>query len=464
MSASGRIVTLCLGLMFMPSGVALPQTVPAAPQAELSLPQARALALETLRQGNAALAGELANGLIQADPKSTFAYFILARARAAQAQHGAARRAAAGAYRTAKTKKLRYSAAQMAARFAYREERPTLAQLWLRRAVQSAPNDTVERKLGQDYARLRAENPLRFSFRFSLRPSNNVNNGADSAVQIIDGLPFTGMLSGSAQALSGTIGAVDTQLSYRLSADKRSATHLGARLYVQRVSLNSSAKAKAPGVSSSDLGSTFAELSLNHAFAVGTSGRANLQFALGTYWVGEDRSYDFAQISAGRHWKLSTSSALSFDSAIEHRNSAISDMMDSTALSLTGAFTKNLESKNQFRLSLNLRKTESDFGNSRVGSATLGFRYSFAKRLGPAKVSTGLVLGYSDYPDYTAVFRVPGGRQDKSIFADVDFFFDQYDYAGFAPSLRVRAGRTSSNVSRFDTKEFSVSLGIRSKF
>ncbi len=464
MSASGRIAALCLGLMFLPGGAAMPQSVPAAPQAELTLPQARALALEALRQGDAVLAANLADGLLQADPKSAFAHFVLARARSQQGKLGPARRAAARAYRTANTKELRYSAAQMAARLSYREERPTLTQLWLRRAVQSAPNDTVERKLGQDYARLRAENPFAYSFRFSLRPSNNVNNGADSAVQIIDGLPFTGMLSGSAQALSGTIGAVDTQLSYRLKGDERSLTRLGARLYVQRVALSSDAKDKAPGVSNSDFGSTFAEVSLDHAFAVGADGRANLKFALGTYWAGKDRSYDFARIAAGRHWKLSTQSAFSLSGTVERRDSAISGTMDSTALSLTGAMTRNLQSKDRIRLSLNLRKTESDFDNSQVSNATLGFRYAFAKRIGTAKFSTGLVLGYSDYPDYTAVFRVPGGRQDKSFYADADFFFDRYDYAGFAPTVRVRAGLTSSNVSRFDTNEFSVTLGFRSKF
>ena len=42
--------------------------------------------------------------------------------------------------------------------------------------------------------------------------------------------------------------------------------------------------------------------------------------------------------------------------------------------------------------------------------------------------------------------------------------FDQLDYAGFAPMLRLRAGRKSSNDSRYDIRELSVSLGIESKF
>ena len=90
--------------------------------------------------------------------------------------------------------------------------------------------------------------------------------------------------------------------------------------------------------------------------------------------------------------------------------------------------------------------------------------YSFADQIGPALVSVGLVLGRSDYPDYVAVFNVPGGKQDRSAYADVNIFLPDMDYAGFAPTVRIRAGRTQSNVSRFDTREISVAVGIRSKF
>jgi len=84
--------------------------------------------------------------------------------------------------------------------------------------------------------------------------------------------------------------------------------------------------------------------------------------------------------------------------------------------------------------------------------------------IGPARVSAGVVLGYSDYPDYVALFAVPGGRQDKSVYANVSLFFPDVDYAGFAPTVQISTGRKFSNVSRFDTRELSVAMGIQSKF
>jgi hypothetical protein len=56
----------------------------------------------------------------------------------------------------------------------------------------------------------------RSSARFSLTPSSNVNAGADSRYNTVDGVPVTGLLSGSAQALSGTIATLKAEGNRRL--------------------------------------------------------------------------------------------------------------------------------------------------------------------------------------------------------------------------------------------------------
>ena len=146
------------------------------------------------------------------------------------------------------------------------------------------------------------------------------------------------------------------------------------------------------------------------------------------------------------------------------RASAHNAFFDSQILGAVAGVQHLLEGGDKLGLTLNLRNTTSDFFNARSTSATLRASYAFGKQVGPAKVSAGLTAGYADYPDFAALFAVPGGRQDRSVYADVDFFFPDIDYAGFAPNLRISAGRTSSNVSRYETRQLSVSLGIRSKF
>ncbi|MGJ8625706.1 MAG: tetratricopeptide repeat protein [Sulfitobacter sp.] len=436
-----------------------------AERTEITLPEARQIATHALASRQPELAYQLAKGLLQADPKSSFAHFVLARAQGQLGQTNEARKSAARAYRFADTKLHKFEAAELAARLSYADNRPTLTQLWLRRAVQNAPDKKVEAQLGRDFGRVRAENPFSFSLRGGVRPSTNVNNGADTAVQTIDGSPIVGTLSGSAQALSGMIGHVDASMRYRLRGTKRSRTDISARLYVQRVALSSGARRLATTTSNGDFGSTFAEVSANHTFAIGDSGNSgDLDVAIGQYWSGGDPYYSFARLEAGRNWRLGDRTRFSLRGTFEVRNSDQSSFFDSTVTGLSAGVQHKLEGGDQINLSLSLRQTDSDFSNARNLSTTLAANYSFADQIGPAKVSAGVVLGLADYADFRALFHPSVGREDKSVYADVNFFFPDVDYAGFAPTVRVRAGRKYSNISRYDTRELSVSLGIQSKF
>ena len=159
--------------------------------------------VHALKGERPALASQIAQGLLIADPHSAYAHYVLATAHADMGHGTDGRKSAARAYRYADNRVQKFQAAELAARLTFAEGHPTLTQLWLRRAVQNAPTPEIEEQLARDYARVRRENPFRFSITGGVKPSSNVNNGADTAQQVIDGLPFTGRLSGSAQALSG---------------------------------------------------------------------------------------------------------------------------------------------------------------------------------------------------------------------------------------------------------------------
>lgn len=437
--------------------------VEAAPAA-LTLPQARQIALGALANGDPALAHQLARGLLQADHTSSFAHFVLANAQAQLGQTGAARASAARAYRYSDTKLHRFESAEMAARLAYADESPTAAQLWLRRAIQNAPDKKIEAQLARDFGRVRAENPFSFSLQGGVRPSTNVNNGADTAVQTIDGSPIVGSLSGDAQALSGIIGNIDVSARYRLRGSKTSRTDVNARLFVQRVALSGDARALSPTTPNRDFGRTFAEVGATHRFAIGKSGSGEVGAALGQYWSGGDPYYKFARIEAGRNWALGAQTRLSLSGTYEARESANRSLYDTSVIGVFAGVQHHLGDGDKLGFSLSLRKTDGDFSNNRSVATTFAATYALGKQIGPAKISASLVLGHADFPDYWAVYHPSVGRQDKSAYADVNFFFPDVDYAGFAPTVRVRAGRKLSNISRFDTREMSVSMGIQSKF
>jgi len=461
-----RLHTLAraVALVFLLTGSALADS-----SVELTLEQARAISVDALQNGDPELAIQMSRGLLKANPRDPTAYFVIAHAHAKLGQSNLSRRAAALAYRYSDTGPARFQAAQLAARMAFEEGKPSLAQVWLRRTAVYAPSEREELLVARDYRTLRSINPWSFRLRTDLRPSNNVNNGADTALQIIDGVPVTGTLSGTARALSGVIGSLDIATSYRLHADARSGTSLGGRLYVQRVGLSSAARDLAPKAQNSDFASTYAELSLRHGFAVGageSGGSAAVELALGESWYGGERSYRFGRLKAERRWRLAEGRTLLMVKAVaENRTKARYRTNDARILGLGGEVFRTLGNGDTLGLTIALRDSAADYHNGTFASASVRTSYTFAKPVGPAKLSAGLVLGYSDYPVYrSGFFLVPGGRQDKSVYGDLSLFFDRYDYAGFAPMLRLRTGRKSSNDSRFDTRELSISLSVQSKF
>lgn len=451
----------------------LAATCPIAASAEetshtLTLDQAFKAAIEALRTGQPKVTIALTHGLLQANPKDPILHYLQAQAYARMNEPEDGRRAAALAYRNSDDQESQFQSAQLAARLSLQAGRPTMAQFWLRRTAVHAPNEKAEELIAKDYNQLRRINPWAFRIRTEIKPTDNVNNGADTALQIIDGVPVVGQLSGAAQALSGVFGIVDVTTAYRLRQSSETMTSIGGRLYAQRVSLSSEAKALAPTTTGSQFASTYGEVSLRHAMTVGPAenlGSAAVDAAFGTSWYGGERSYNFARIGGERTWRMANGGQLRLNAMAETRFSERYGSNDADIMGLGARYLRPIGNGDRLSISVAYRDSRARWFMGTYRSASMRVAYDLGKAIGPAKLSAGVVLGYSDYPEYAvSIFTVPGGRQDTSVYGDLSLFFDQYDYAGFAPMLRVRTGKKDSNVSRFDIREFSVSLGIESKF
>lgn len=445
--------------------VAVPEGAVPAPAATFSLDQARLVARQALNAGDFDLARQIAMGLVAADETDAYAYAVLAAAHSRMNDPRLARAAARLAYRHADSSAQKFGAARTAASIAFQQDRPTVSQAWLRLAATHADTSKQDQVLAQDYKRVRAANPLRFNLNLSLAPSDNVNNGTDNVLEVINGVPTQGFFQGSTRALSGTVATVDARLQYRLRADKTSRTTATGRVHTRQVDLSSEAKTLAPTVTNSDFSSTFAELGVHHQFALGATGNAmTLGGALGARWSGGERSYDFARLTAQRSVRLSPATRLSFNGSGERRFSTFSNLRDANVVTLGANLGHTLGRGDRINLALSVQNVTGDFINSDFQTASLRASYSFAKQWGPVQITTGLTLGYTDYDTYTLVRPVAGGRQDTSFYGDVSLFFADYDLAGFAPTVQLRSGQRSSNVNRFEISETTISLGIQSKF
>lgn len=445
--------------------MATPQDQPDAPTATLTLDEARGVARRALYAGEFELARQLAMGLLDADETDPFAYGVLAAAHSRMNDPRLARAAARLSYKYAKSPPQKFGAARTAASIAFQQERPTRSQAWLRLAATHADTEQQEKLLSRDYARVRAANPLRFNISASLAPSDNVNNGTDNVLEVINGVPTLGFYRGGSRALSGTVGTFDIQARYRLNQTATSHTQAHARLYTRRVALSSSARAIAPGLRNSDFASTYAEVGLRHQFALGAQGNyLSLGGAVGASWSGGEASYDFAKMNVARGMRIAPATQLTLNAGVERRMSTQSNIRDTDVVTLGAQIGHKLQRGDRINLGVTMQTVSGAFINADYLTASLRASYAFGKKLGPAHITTGLTVGYTDYDTYLLVNPVAGGRQDMSVYGDVSLFFADYDFAGFAPTVQLRSGQRSSNVNRFDISETTISLGIQSKF
>lgn len=442
---------------------AVPQTTTNG--ATLSLDQARVLARHALKAGDFELAREIGMVLVAADETDAYAYGILAAAHSRMNDPNLARAAARLSYRHSNTSAEKFSAARTAASVATVQNRPTRSQAWLRIAATHTDTPKQDKLLAREYARARAANPLSFKINLSVAPSDNVNNGTDNVLEVINGIPTQGVFRGGTRALSGTAATFDARLRYRLKATQTSQTTATARLYTRRVDLSSSAEASAPTVSNGDFASTYAEGGIEHRFALGAQGNSlTLGGALGASWAGGDRSYDFVRTTAQRGLRLSKKTHLTLNGGAERRFSVQTATRDADVLTLGASMAHTLDRGDRIRVGLTLQDVSGDYINADYQTASLRASYTFGKQVGPARITTGLTLGYTDYDDYTLVRPVEGGREDQSLYGDVSLFFPDLDFAGFAPTVNLRSGRRTSNVNRFEISETTISIGIQSKF
>jgi len=431
---------------------------------EMTPTSARDLALAMLAEGRPDVAAQIADQLIAADPGDAFAHLLLARALADAGRPDEARRAAARAFRRSDTGHEKFRSAQFAAQMAVQQERFTAAQIWLRRALPHVPDPRFREVVEADYRRVRALNPLNLRFDLSVTPTSNANNGADSPFVVIDGIPVIGLLSGDALALPGTVASFDAKLSWRLAGSAAGRTDMTARLYTRQVIFTDEARRKAPGVRGRDYSSVTAEVGMIRRQKLGES-LLSFGVTLGRTWQGGEPRQDDVAVSLGWGRSLGPATELALTAEREWRDNLLFRSGDQDITSLTAQLGRDLGGAGSLGVALNWRGSDSPSTNGRSERWTAYASWQPAQAVGPAELTLYLGAARETFPDYrVGFFAVPGGREDESVFATADLLFTGLDHAGFAPALTIQGRRTRSNVSRFETEELSVSLGLRSSF
>ncbi|MEM7732428.1 MAG: hypothetical protein AAF280_06535, partial [Pseudomonadota bacterium] len=364
---------------------------------QLGLDQARDVAMAALREGRPGLAFSLGDGLLKANPQDGHALYIQARALAQLRDFDQGRKKAAKAYRAAKTDTQHFESATLAAQLSIAGQRMTHSQLWLRRASHYAPNDQARNEAIAAFQQARNRNPLNVQLRFSISPSDNVNNGANTPLNIIEGVPVSGILSQSAQAVSGWTSTVNVQGSYRVRESQTSETRIVARGLAYHVEFND----PVPGLSASDLASQRLGLGFAHIWKPGENGFWRFNGDGGRVWYGGDPSYDFLTANVQRVQRLNDRWRLSFGLAVEEQYDENRPVRDATVWSGNVGVTHLFETGSTVSVSALYRETVTDF-SLRASTQWSGIvRYTHGRQIGPATLSVSVGHSSVDYYAYS---------------------------------------------------------------
>ena len=431
--------------------------------ARLGLNQAREVALTALRSGQPRLAFALSDGLIKADPKDGHALYIKAKSLGQMQDFDQGRKVAAKAYRAATTDLQHYESAMLAAQLSFAKSRMTHSQIWLRRAIHHAPDSEFRTATISAFRQVQQQNPVSAEIRFLVTPSNNINNGANSPFNIIDGVPLPpGRLSAGARAISGLATTVSASAAYRFQEDDISETRVVARAYLRHVEFSE----PVPNISSSDLSTQRVQLGLAHVIAPGRKGFWRFDLNGGRAWYGGDPFFNFASFSAQRVHRLTDTLRVSLSGGVEYQHDLQRPYFHSRIWSGNAAFTYQLNNGGSLSANFLYRDVITEIANRDSEQYTALFRYTHGRPIGKAEIGIEIGRSILDFEQYGfgQLFLAPGGRTDKAWFGQISATFKSVSYMGFVPVVTLRSESSRSNVSRFDVDQTGLSIGIRSEF
>lgn len=442
--------------------------LPGVAQITLDAANLRQAAAISLREGDTNRALAYSNALLQRDPQDLTALLIRARALRDQGALPPARASAKQAWALAKTDAQRYSAALITAQILSSGGKRTRAQLWLRRAVQHAPNAKLEAKAKRDFAYVKRRNPWSTHLTFGIAPNSNINNGSArersqlnyALSELLFGQPIEYDLSGNAQALSGLEIGGALRSRYRFKETATTAHDLKLGLSYRTFTLSDASKSQAPGLAGSDfaygtasLGYGFRKINLEH------KGEFAVDLEAGQSWYGGARYASYLRGAAQQSYRPTSDRQYRFGVNIERQWGQATPDVDSFGVSAN--LTQRFTTGNQGFVGLSAKTTQSTNMDSEYAEIELRTGFMLGKSIKGAALQFGLGAAYRDYE---VSRHARNGRQDKRVFADVTATFENIDYYGFNPSITFSASRSDSNIGLFDTERMGVSIGIKSAF
>jgi tetratricopeptide (TPR) repeat protein len=419
-----------------------------------------ALSILLLEQGRSAQALAFSEALLKVDDGNAGAWVVKSRASRNLGDYGGAVAAGKAGFRAAGPgDAARFDAAMAVAQGLASGGRKFASQLWLRRAMAAAPDDAARRQAERDFAYVRARSRLWLRFDLSLRPSSNVNNGASGDTLWFYGVPL--VISGDAQALSGTEAAAGVSLRYRLTDAERAKTDLTLDLRQTAVALSDQARAQAPNARGADYAFGTAEIGLARTWKLGTRGEAVAEGTVGWNSYGGSALSRFQRLSFGVTLKAADRLVIKASASAEAQDRSPSGGASAGVVTLNLGAVFPLGQADRMELTLTARDTSSSSAEIDHRLARLRADWSPGREVLGGRLALG---AFVEMRDYDRSRYAAGGREDVTLGGDIGLTFIRADYMGFVPVMSLGWQETRSNVDLYDSRMIGLGLRVQSKF
>ncbi|ETX28456.1 hypothetical protein RISW2_06845 [Roseivivax isoporae LMG 25204] len=427
----------------------------------LSPEELRSAAVAQFELGRPDRALIYSEGLVRRDPDDFAAHLIRARAARDLGRFGPADESARAAWALADTPSERYAAAMMRARVLSSRGARTRAQFWLRRAAQNAPTDADRARAVRDFRYVKARNRWSSELSFSIAPSSNVNGGSSSDTTEYYGIPFE--LQGTAKALSGIEFALGISTTYTLVEREHAKTDIHLSAFHQTYTLSDEARDTAPDVEGSDFAYSSLSFGLTQDWlAPGRRLGGSVGATLSQGWYGGDPLTRTARLTGSLRYvlgpKLVGEASLSRD-----WQTGLGDREDADSWRAALGAVTVLGPGHRLGLAVSRLESVSDADFLDYDRTGIDLTFSLAKPLPLLDTAVGFGLSAARKHHDETTFG-PDGREEHIYGARASFTFNAIDYYGFAPVLTLRADRTVANIGVYDSEEFGMEIGIRSRF
>lgn len=418
------------------------------------------LAVTLLDRGQPEQALRFADALLQNTPQDATALIVKARAERDMARYPQAVSTARLAWRSADLPRERYGAALALAQGLASDGKRLRAQVWLRRAIEEAPNPAARAVAVRDFRYVRMRSRLALNLDLSVRPSSNVNGGTYERMIDFFGIPLT--LSPDSRALAGGMVQGAATAKWRVAESGVSKTDLRFGTVQRQAWLNPSAKAEAPMARRGAYAFSGYEIGLDQAWKLpATGGEVTTAVSFGHNRYGGAPMSNYGRLELDlRH---SFTADVSGQAGIIAERQLRTDDPDRTAtiLGANASLSQRLTGGNRLAVSLDLRDTSSTSDSIDHQAVSAGLNWTKAAPVLGMGVSMGVGVATRHYD--RAPLN-PAGRKDVSLRAQANLALQSQDYMGFIPVVSIEAEKTRSNIPIYRSQSLGLGLAIRSQF